>query len=52
MSRSAGLIAKEFSAGKLPLQLLPAINGVVLVTGGVGLHFSPCILADPKFVRY
>lgn len=41
MSRSAGLMAKEFSAGKLPLQLLPAINGMVLVTGGVGgLHLS------------
>lgn len=36
MSRCAGSTAKEISAGKLPLQLLPVINGMVLVTGGVG----------------
>jgi len=35
MSRSAGSMAKEFSAGSLPSQLLPTINGIVLVTGGV-----------------
>jgi hypothetical protein len=29
-------MAKEISAGSLPSQLLPAINGIVLVTGGVG----------------
>lgn len=32
---------KETSTGNLPMQLLPAITGIVLVTGGVsGLRFS------------
>ncbi|KAF8797897.1 hypothetical protein BYT27DRAFT_7203583 [Phlegmacium glaucopus] len=35
LSRCAGSKVKEISADKLPLQLLPAINGMVLVTGGV-----------------
>jgi len=43
LSRCAGLKAKEISADKFPLQLLPAINGIVLVTGGVGgLRYSHC----------
>lgn len=43
MSRSAGSMAKDISAGSLPSQLLPAINGIVLVTGGVGgLRSSRC----------